>query len=189
MAKKEPTFTKQEFKSLYFQKADEQILSGSLTEKERLNETDVTKFYVNNADAWANNRTSLEAAVNELILTGVKSEKDTAKLFLNALHETYSQLDFENEAYKQREQAEYDALTDDRKKEIWERAKRDLQALQNIEEMFNSNSDDAKEYKNAMTKLIHIYSNGKIKLREHMYPEEKKSLHEMKLENGMTVIL
>lgn len=46
MANKEPTFTKQEFKSLYFQKADEQILSGSLTEKDRLNETDVTKFYV-----------------------------------------------------------------------------------------------------------------------------------------------
>lgn len=175
MAKKEPTFTKQEFKSLYFQKTNEQILSGSLTEDDKLNEIDITKFYVNNMDAWANNRTSLEAAVNELILTGVKSEKDTAKLFLDALHKTYSQLDFENEAYKQREQAEYDALTDDRKKEIWEKAKQDLQALQNIEEMLNSNTPEAKEYKNAMTKLIHIYSNGTIKLREHMYPKEEKT--------------
>lgn len=122
------------------------------------------------------------------MLTGVKSEKDTAKLFLNALHNVYSQLDFENEAYKQREQAEYDAL-DDTKKQIWDRAKRDLQAIQNIEEMFNSNTEEAKEYKNAMTKLIHIYSNGKIKLREQMYPEEKKNLHKMTLSDGTTVLL
>lgn len=170
MASKQPIFTTQEFITAYTQSVQRFILNGSCTEKDKKTPSQLERFYANNEKSWANKRTSLEAAVHEALLDG--NQEDTTANFMQSLNEHYRELQFDNEDYIKREKVEYESL-DDRKKEIWERAKRDLQALQNIENMLNSNTDEAKEYKSAMTKLIYIYSNGKIKLREWFYRGQK----------------
>lgn len=184
MASKQPIFTTQEFITAYTQSVERFILNGSCTEKDKKTPSQLERFYANNEKSWANKRTSLEAAVHEALLDG--NQEDTTANFMQSLNEHYRELQFDNEDYIKREKVEYDNL-DDRKKEIWDRAKRDLQALQNIEDMLNSNTDEAREYKNAMTKLIYIYSNGQIKLREWFY--KKKSIHEMTLKDGTTIYL
>lgn len=175
MEKLQPIFTIEEFMNAYRREMDAQILIGSFTEKDRWNTDQLERFWDANRKIWAKNRTSLKAAVNEAVLDVNLKRTEAVSNFMSALNEHHKELDFENEAYKEREAAEFDKLTDDRKKQIWEKAKRDLQALQNIEEMLNSDSQEAKEYKNALSKLIYIYSGNKANLRQWYYPKEQKT--------------
>lgn len=170
MASKQPIFTKQEFITTYNQKMQTLNLNGFYNENDKKNEDQLKRFWAVNEAAWGNNKVSLETAVNEAI---ADSKEDTTTNFINALHANYNQLDFKNEDYKKKEEVAFSKLDSDTKKEIWEKAKQDLQALQNIEDMLNSNTEEAKEYKNALTKLIHIYSGGTIKLREWFYRGQK----------------
>ena len=175
MEKLQPIFTIQEFINAYSREMDNQILIGSFTEKDKWNINQLERFWAANEKIWAKNKVSLKAAVNEAVLDANMSKAESTANFMSALHQHHKELDFENDAYKQREQAELNKLSDDRKREIWDRAKRDLQALQNIEEMLNSDSLEAKEYKNALSKLIYIYSGNKANLRKWFYPEEQKT--------------
>ena len=175
MEKLQPIFTIEEFMNAYRREMDAQILIGSFTEDDKWNTDKLERFWDANRKIWAKNRTSLKAAVNEAVLDVNMKKSEAVSNFMSALHEHHKELDFENDAYKQREQAEIDKLSDDTKKEIWDRAKRDLQALQHIEEMLNSDSKEAKEYKNALSKLIYIYSGSKANLRQWYYPKEEKT--------------
>ena len=175
MEKLQPNFTRQEFINAYNQEMDVKFFNGSFTENDRWNPDQLKRFWAGNEKIWAKNRTSLKAAVNEAILDVNIKKAESVSNFMSALHEHYKDLDFENEAYKEREQAEFDKLSDDTKKEIWEKAKRDLQALQHIEEMLNSDSEKAKQYKNALSKLIYIYSGNQANLRQWYYPKEQKT--------------
>ena len=183
MASKKPIFTKQEFVTEYNQNMQKLILNGSYTEKDKKNEDELDRFWSAHEKGWVDNRVSLEKAVSEAILD---NKEDTTANFIDALHANYKQLDFKNEDYKKKEEAAYEKLDSETKKEIWEKAKRDLLALQNIEDMLNSNTEYAKEYKNALTKLIHIYSGGQIKLREWFYRGQK--ITEIKFAKGTTEI-
>lgn len=175
MKEQQPIFTIEEFMNAYRREMDDQILMGSFTENDKWHTNQLERFWDANRKIWAKNKTSLKAAVNEAVLESSQKNAESTANFMSSLHEHYKDLDFENEAYKQREQAELNKLSDDRKKEIWDRAKRDLQALQNIEEMLNSDSEEAKEYKNAISRLIYIYSGNKANLRKWFYPEEEKT--------------
>ena len=175
MEKLQPNFTIEEFMNAYRQEMDTQILIGSFTEKDKWNTNELERFWDANRRIWAKNKVSLKAAVNEAIFDGNVKKAEAVSNFMSALHQHHKELDFENDAYKQREAAEFDKLSDDTKKQIWEKAKRDLQALQNIEEMLSSNSLEAKEYKNALSKLIYIYSGSRANLRQWYYPPEEKT--------------
>lgn len=172
---KQPIFTIQEFMNAYRREMDAQILIGSFTENDKWNTDQLERFWDANRKVWAKNKTSLKAAVNEAILDVNIKKADAVSNFMSALHEHHKDLDFENDAYKQREAAEFDKLSDDTKKQIWEKAKQDLQALQHIEEMLMSDSEEAKQYKNALSKLIYIYSGNKANLRQWYYPKEQKT--------------
>ena len=175
MEKLQPIFTIQEFINAYSQEMDNQILIGSFTEKDKWNINQLERFWAANEKIWAKNKVSLKAAVNEAVLDVNVKKAESVSNFMSALHQHHKELDFENDAYKQREAAEFDKLSDDTKKQIWEKAKRDLQALQHIEEMLSSDSKEAKEYKNALSKLIYIYSGNKANLRKWFYPQEQKT--------------
>lgn len=171
----QPNFTRQEFINAYNQEMDVKIFNGSFTEKDRWDPNQLKRFWAANEKIWARNKVSLKAAVNEAVLDVNVKQAEAVSNFMSALHEHHKDLDFENDAYQQREQAEIEKLSDDTKKQIWDKAKRDLQALQHIEEMLNSNSQEAKEYKNALSKLIYIYSGSRADLRQWYYPKERKT--------------
>ena len=175
MKEQQPNFTIEEFMNAYRREMDVQILIGSFTEKDKWNTNELERFWDANRKIWAKNKVSLKAAVNEAILDVNVKQAESVSNFMSALHQHYKELNFENDAYKEREAAAYEKLDSDTKKQIWEKAKQDLLALKNIEDMLNSNTQEAKEYKNALSKLIYIYSGSRANLRQWYYPQEEKT--------------